>query len=178
MRRSSAVCLTLPLLVLTGCWGSPTGGPPTAVSDAETKSAVSPAKAAPSPSATATWGTSYDAALDAAKKRNVMVLADFTGSDWCPWCIRLHQEVFDTPEFEAWAATRVTLLEVDFPRRPLSPELTAQNSALQEKFGIEGFPTVLLLDGNGQKVGELGYVKGGPAVWIRRAQEILDARAR
>src|SRR5277367_6707703 len=135
MHRSRALCLTLALLVLAGCWGSRTGGPPVAASGHET---TTPAAAAnvTSPAVTVSWGTSYDAALDTARKRNVLVLADFTGSDWCPWCIRLRQEVFDTPEFEAWAATRVTLLEVDFPKHPLSPELASQNNTLQAKFGI------------------------------------------
>src|SRR5205807_2026970 len=45
------------------------------------------------------WVESYDDAVARAKKANRLVLADFTGSDWCGWCIKLREEVFDTKEF-------------------------------------------------------------------------------
>ena len=87
MRRSRAIWFTLPLIV-SGCWGQSTGAPPPAVPAAPGQAATaSAASAEPMPAPTAIWGTSYDRSLDTAKRQNLMVLADFTGSDWCPWCI-------------------------------------------------------------------------------------------
>ena len=119
----------------------------------------------------AKWLTDFEAAKAQAKKENKLVLADFTGSDWCGWCIKLKDEVFSKPEFATWAKDKVVLLELDFPRKTELPaELKAQNEKLAEQFEIKGFPTVLLLDGDGKKVGTLGYEPGGPAAWIKAAE--------
>jgi len=123
----------------------------------------------------ASWVESWDKAVAAAKKDKKLILADFTGSDWCGWCIKLHKEVFDLKDFKDWAAKNVVLLELDFPhKKAQTDELKAQNKKLLDKYGVEGFPTILVLDADGKKVGELGYMEGGPAVWTKAAQEILD----
>ena len=62
------------------------------------------------------WGDDYKAALAAAAKDNRNVLLDFTGSDWCGWCIRLKRETFDKPEFKAYADKNLELVEIDFPQ--------------------------------------------------------------
>ena len=113
------------------------------------------------------WGEDYQQALAESKKSGKPILADFTGSDWCGWCVTLKKEVFDTPAFKEWAAKNVILLEVDFPQRKAqAAEIKQQNEKLAQEFSIEGFPTVLIIDGNGKKIGELGYMDGGPEKWI------------
>lgn len=117
--------------------------------------------------AVGSWGEDYKQALVESKKSGKPILADFTGSDWCGWCIKLKKEVFDTPAFKEWAAKNVILLEVDFPNRKVQPPaVKQQNEALSKQFSIEGFPTVLIIDGAGKKIGELGYMDGGPEKWI------------
>ena len=97
-----------------------------------------------------------------------MILADFTGSDWCGWCIKLKNEVFDTPEFQKWADEKVVLLELDFPRnKQLPEELVAQTKDLQTKFGIRGFPTILFLTPKG----EGKYVANGEKYYIGNGNE-------
>ena len=39
--------------------------------------------------------TDYKAALAKAKAENKDVLIDFSGSDWCRWCVKLDKEVFE-----------------------------------------------------------------------------------
>jgi thioredoxin-related protein len=113
------------------------------------------------------WTEKYDEAVAASKKSGLPILADFTGSDWCGWCIKLHKEVFDTKEFKEWAAKNVVLLELDFPQKKAQDEaLKAKNKELSEKYKIEGFPTIVILDAEGKKLGELGYEEGGPKAWI------------
>jgi protein disulfide-isomerase len=125
------------------------------------------------------WMTDYEAALAKAKKEKKVVLADFTGSDWCGWCIKLKDEVFTTPEFQQWAAEHVVLLELDFPKqKPQSDELEKQNEALKKQFGIRGFPTVVFLDAKGKKLGESGYVEGGPEKWIAEAEKELGIKSK
>ena len=125
------------------------------------------------------WMTSYLRATKKAKKTGKPILADFTGSDWCIWCKKLKAEVFDKEEFKTWAAENVILLELDYPnRKPQSPELKSQNKALAKKYKIRGYPTVLLLDGEGKVLGRTGYLKGGPGPWIANAQGFIEARAK
>ena len=124
----------------------------------------------------AAWLTKYEEAKELAKKENKLILADFTGSDWCGWCIKLKEEVFSKPEFATWAKDKIVLLELDFPRKTELPaELKEQNEKLMKEHGVQGFPTVLLLDAEGKKVGELGYERGGPAVWTKKADEQIAA---
>ena len=108
----------------------------------------------------AEWGTDYEAALAAAKQQGKAVLADFTGSDWCYYCIRLRKEVLDDPVFAAWAEKHFVLLEVDVPQhRQIDEKLLAQNQMLCTKYKIDGYPTVLVLDAKGRPLGGLfGYV--------------------
>lgn len=113
------------------------------------------------------WSTDLPKAVAKAKAEGKLVLVDFTGSDWCGWCIKLKSEVFDTPAFKDYATKNLVLVEVDFPRKKdLPAALKATNQALAEKYGIRGFPTLIILDGNGQRVGQLGYMPGGPAPMI------------
>jgi thioredoxin-related protein len=120
-----------------------------------------------------TWLTDYKKAQDEARANNKLVLLDFTGSDWCGWCIRLDKEVFSKPEFKDYAGKNLVLVEVDFPRRrPLSLETRKQNEELAGRYGIQGFPTIIVLNGDGKKVGELGYMPGGPDAFIAELEKL------
>jgi thiol-disulfide isomerase/thioredoxin len=89
------------------------------------------------------WLVSVDEAYEISKKTGKPIMANFTGSDWCGWCIRLTNDVFSKPEFKQWAAKNVVLLELDFPRRKALPEnIQQQNAGLQQAFGVTGYPTV------------------------------------
>ncbi len=122
------------------------------------------------------WETNYSAALEQAAKQNKMVLLDFTGSDWCGWCVKLQKETFSKPEFQKFAAESLILVELDFPRgKEQSEELKKQNEELAEKFGIQGFPTLVLLDQQGEEAARnVGYLAGGPDAfieWVKSAQK-------
>src|SRR5262249_40129049 len=109
------------------------------------------------------WLTDPAKALAEAKGTKKLVLMDFTGSDWCSWCVRLNKEVFSQPQFQEFAKDNLVLVELDFPRsKPQSAEEKARNEALAKKFGIEGFPTIVVLNSEGKQVGQLGYMPGGP----------------
>ena len=125
------------------------------------------------------WLTNFEEAKAAAKKEQKLIFADFTGSDWCGWCIKLKNEVFSKPEFKEWAAEHVVLLELDYPHNtPQSDELKKQNADLAKEYQIEGYPTVLFLDSKGKKVGQSGYVEGGPAAWIAAAEKELGIKSK
>src|SRR5690348_11884172 len=85
----------------------------------------------PSSAHPANWLTDLPAAQAAAKAEKKIVLINFTGSDWCGWCIRLRNEVFSQPQFDSFAKDHLVLVETDFPRRKSqSPEVKRANAAL------------------------------------------------
>lgn len=123
--------------------------------------------------AEATWLTDLSKAQAEAKAQHKLLLLDFTGSDWCVWCKKLDAEVFKQPEFESYAKDHLVLLTVDFPRKTaVAPEVKKQNEELAQKFGIEGFPTVVVLNGDGKQVGELGYEPGGASAFLKQLEKI------
>jgi thioredoxin-related protein len=122
--------------------------------------------------AEANWLTDFTKAQAQAKAENKLLLLDFTGSDWCGWCRILSREVFSKPEFEEYAKKNLILMTVDFPRaKPLSIEVRKQNQTLAQKFEIQGFPTIVILNGDGKQVGLLGYLPGGPSAFIKALNE-------
>src|SRR5574339_200746 len=93
------------------------------------------------------WHTDLAKAQAKAKAENKLVMLDFTGSDWCGWCIKLNKEVFSTDEFVEFAKKNLVLVEVDFPRKKAqSAEQKKANQALQSKYQIQGYPTLIVLD--------------------------------
>ena len=99
------------------------------------------------------WTTDYTAALARAKQENKPVLLDFTGSDWCPPCIAVHERVLSTPEFEAYAHKNLVTVYLDFPREKKVPAaVKAQNDKLLADYGVRAFPTFIILDPNGKEL--------------------------
>lgn len=119
------------------------------------------------------WGDNYEKALAQAKADKKLLVLDFTGSDWCGWCIKLNKEVFSQPEFKEYAAKNLVLMEVDFPQtKQLSAEVKAQNDKLQKKYKIQGYPTIVVLNAEEKKVGELGYQPGGPKAFTAELDKL------
>jgi thioredoxin-related protein len=119
------------------------------------------------------WLTDYKKAQQEAKTSNRLLLVDFTGSDWCGWCIKLNKEVFSKAEFKDYANKNLVLVEVDFPRaKAQAASLKKQNQELAQQYQVQGFPTVVVLNGDGQKIGELGYMEGGAASFIAELEKL------
>jgi len=124
-------------------------------------------------SAESSWVTDYKKAQEDAKAGKKLMLLEFTGSDWCGWGMKLDKEVFSTPEFQNYASRNLILVKLDFPRRrPQTEALKKQNEQLAQKYGIQGFPTIIVLNGQGEKVGELGYMEGGPSPFLAKLETL------
>ncbi|MDB6017042.1 MAG: trxA [Pedosphaera sp.] len=123
------------------------------------------------------WLTDLPAAKAKAQRENKFVLLDFTGSDWCGWCMKLKKEVFDQPEFAAFANANLIMVEVDFPRHTsLAPAQQQANERLARTYNIEGYPTIILLKPNGQFAGQTGYLAGGPKAYAANLEKITGLK--
>jgi protein disulfide-isomerase len=120
------------------------------------------------------WETNLETALQKAKTENKAVLVNFTGSDWCQWCIKLSDEVFSKSEFADYAEENLILVKLDFPRSiEQSNETKMYNNQLAQKYGVQGFPTVLLFNSSGVMVLQTGYQPGGPVAYVDHLKNSL-----
>jgi len=121
------------------------------------------------------WVADFDEAVDAARKQNKDLLVDFTGSDWCGWCKKLDKEVFSEQAFLDAAQKDFVLVALDFPH---AEEVKAKvpnpqrNDELRKKYGVQGYPTILLMNVDGEVYGKTGYRQGGPAPYVEHLAEL------
>jgi thioredoxin-related protein len=119
------------------------------------------------------WLASLDKGKEIAKKKNKDIIIDFTGSDWCGWCIKLHEEVFSTDQWKEEAPKKYVMVALDFPRdKKLSEKEKEANDKLMKLFGVEGFPTIFLVDSDGKPYARTGYQKGGPENYLEHLSEL------
>ncbi len=121
------------------------------------------------------WLTNFDEAKQLAKQKHEFILLNFSGSDWCGPCIRLHSGVFDSDIFKQFADQHLVLVNADFPRlkkNQLPKGQAKRNDALADQYNKTGiFPYTLLLDENGKvlKTWE-GFFDQGPKAFTDQIQ--------
>jgi len=100
------------------------------------------------------WLEDFEAAKTQAAAEKKHILLDFTGSDWCSWCVKIDKEIFAKADFKAFSVKNLLLVELDFPQgKQLPAVLKAQNDSLGRQFKVDGYPTLVLLDPAGKEVG-------------------------
>ncbi|MGB6222950.1 thioredoxin family protein [Haloferula sp.] len=124
------------------------------------------------------WTSDFEAAKKQAAAEKKDLLLDFTGSDWCGWCIKLNKEVFQEDVFKTGVKDTLVLVELDFPsdKSKLSKETQAQNAKLGKEFNIRGYPTIMLCDATGKPFAKTGYKSGGPENYLTHLNELIAAR--
>ena len=117
------------------------------------------------------WLTSVAGSQAQAKKENKLVLMDFTGSDWCSWCMKLdkvslHQAGIprNTPaRILSWC--RWTYPLTSKPQIDRSCRRPTRNCKPSTK--LNGFPTLVAIKPDGTIVWQqVGYMAGGPPAMI------------
>jgi protein disulfide-isomerase len=118
------------------------------------------------------WLTSLPTAQAKAQQENKLLLLDFTGSDWCVACKALENGVFSKALFQDYAKNNLVLVRVDFPIKDLPPALKTANDALQEKFKVDGFPTLIAMKADGRVVWtQEGYEGDSPSAFIAKLEK-------
>ncbi|HBF23232.1 MAG TPA: hypothetical protein DDW23_05375 [Planctomycetes bacterium] len=128
--------------------------------------------------ASAHWYADFDEAASVAAKEGKDLFVDFTGSDWCGWCIRLDEEVFEHEGFFSPVSKDYVLVKLDYPQGDEAKAKVPnpkRNDELSEKYSIQGFPTILLMNSEGEVFGQTGYQEGGPEAYVSHLKEIAGA---
>ena len=126
-----------------------------------------------------TWYENYEEAKTVVQDSGKTLLINFTGSDWCSWCIKLKDEVFNKESFNKYAKENLVLMIADFPKRKvLANEIKIQNQQLASKFGVRGFPTVVLLNSELEVIGITGYQEGGENNYVKHLKAIISKKNR
>ncbi len=125
------------------------------------------------------WTSDFAAAKKEAVASKKDLLIDFTGSDWCAWCIKLKEEVFSKDAFKVGVKDKFVLLEIDSPKdkSKLSEATIKQNDELEKKYQIQGYPTILLCDADGKPFAATGYQAGGPESYVKKLDELRGKKA-
>ena len=107
------------------------------------------------------WTMDLDSAAKIAKQKKLPILLNFSGSDWCGWCKIMKKNVFDKKDWNTYAKDNILLVFIDFPQdTSLVPkEYVARNEELKTKYEVEGFPSFIILDDDGDTV--LGRLSAG-----------------
>ena len=120
------------------------------------------------------WLHDWNKAHEEAKANHKLLFLNFTGSDWCGWCIKFDRDVLSQPQFKDYARNNLVLVELDFPRaKEQSAEVRKQNRELAQHYEVVGFPTIVVLNSDGQAVWHYdGYFPGGPEAFIAELQKL------
>lgn len=124
------------------------------------------------------WQNNFNEAKVLAQKQHKFILLNFSGSDWCGPCIRLHKEILETPVFEKFADSSLIMVNADFPRmkkNQLSPEQQKQNDAIADLYNTKGiFPLTLLIDANGKVWKEWdGFPNVSPEAFVNQVKNAI-----
>jgi thioredoxin-related protein len=107
------------------------------------------------------WKYDIEEAKSLAKEKDQNIVLFFTGSDWCPPCIRLEKNILSNKEFMIFADQKFVWLKADFPKRKKNKPSFAQqkkNKVLAQKYNRKRvFPVILVLDKEGKVLGVTGY---------------------
>ena len=166
------------------------------------------------------WIEDYKLARTIASRSKKDLFIAFVSMNGSEWSQRMFEEIFDTPEFKAYAKENLVLLKVDFPRgveggpmdptrpytaaaaaprpavtRPAGPTtqrsvqevreemvtapdgsqpfaLREQNRTLADMYAIRGYPSVVILNDLGQKIGDAKYMKGGAPTFLQELDKL------
>ena len=123
------------------------------------------------------WTMDYRAVLKKAKKYKKPIFINFTGSDWCKWCILMAKNVFSKSTWKKFAKKNLYMAYIDFPK--MDPSLVPdkyveRNQKLMQEFGVRGFPTFIVLDYDGTEIGRLSAGENKtPKSFIKEIKDIL-----
>ncbi|TXN35012.1 thioredoxin family protein [Flagellimonas hymeniacidonis] len=124
------------------------------------------------------WQESFDDAVKLANEEDKPIVLVFSGSDWCPPCIRLKRNILDSEDFKAYASSHYIMYNADFPRKKknlLPLDKLNANKSLAEKYNPKGhFPLVVVMNKQEMVLGKTGFDrKASPEKYISKLNSFV-----
>lgn len=111
-----------------------------------------------------------------------IILAFVRNDGTSAWSDKVEQEIFQTKEFRDFTSKDFILVKLDYPTKPdpktgkvQDEKIKEQNRMLADLYGIRGYPTIVVLNNIGQKIGTAVYNKGGPLTFLPEIDKIRKA---
>lgn len=117
------------------------------------------------------WLQTYSDAVAQSQSASKPIVILFTGTGWCPACMKLEREVISSPEFAQAVGDKFVFLKADFPNYSESAVSASPFKPLMDRYHVEAFPTLVVINANGQLLYTVNYRDGGPRAY---AQELLQ----
>lgn len=96
------------------------------------------------------WYNNFNQAINEARQGNKYVMVDMY-TEWCGWCKRLDKDVYSNPDV-------IRFLNQGYVSLKLDAEKDRDGQQLASKYGINGYPCIMLFDSQGKYRGKfLGY---------------------
>ncbi|GAB4234099.1 MAG: hypothetical protein Tsb0021_13280 [Chlamydiales bacterium] len=114
------------------------------------------------------WMNDYRQAIEVSKQQDKPILLLFTGSGWCTYCNKLEREVLDTQQFAEAMKDQFIFVKMDFSPQGKARDMThaLQHDQARNRYGINGFPTVIVIDNNERVLLKTGYRQGGAQMYV------------
>ena len=105
-------------------------------------------------------------ALKQAKKENKLVMVDYY-TTWCGWCKVLDKKTYSNKAVGEYADANMISLKIDAEK--------GEGVTLVRKSSIQGYPTIIFYDGDGNEVSRVvGFVDAAP--FIERMKMAVSAK--
>jgi thiol:disulfide interchange protein len=117
------------------------------------------------------WLRSYSEAVALSQSTSKPIAILFTGTGWCPACMKLERTVLTHPEFAQAVGQKFVFLKAEFPDYSEPAVMASPYKPLLDRYGVNAFPTIVVINANGQQLYTVNYREGGAQAY---AQELLQ----
>jgi thiol:disulfide interchange protein len=107
---------------------------------------------------------SFQNALTLAEQQDKVVLVNVS-SIWCPVCRKLDEQVFSNPKVQQLFEDTLIYSRIEYD--------TAEGEKFSFKYRVWGFPSLLLLNGQGEKLAQLS-VEFNPETFVDNVNRSLQ----
>lgn len=121
------------------------------------------------------WTTNYADAQRKSMEGAKPILILFTGTNWCPACMKLEREVLTNPRFANGVANSFVFMKAEFTDPSDAAITRSPYKQLLDRYNIEAFPSIVVTDAQGIQLFTVDYQEGGPDVYVRDLTKKLAA---